>query len=420
MRLLNTSTLVVEEFLQRQLPEYVILSHTWGKEEVTLQDVQSGVASSKDGYAKLTGCCKKAAEDGFKYCWIDTCCIDKTSSAELSEAINSMYKWYRNARICYVYLADYNDSLGKSPYQDFTRSRWFTRGWTLQELIAPIMVEFYDSGWVEIGTRLSLQQQLMEITGISKAVLQGEDPSRHTVAVRMSWAARRQTSREEDTAYCLLGIFGVNMPLLYGEGTRAFRRLQEEIMRTDEDYTLFAWSPDPGLLESDDRRDSIGLLADSPSNFSVFEPTLAPKFDNFGKSRYSNATWHREDLLKDSSSDRNIPGDHPPPHLNSRGLRISLPLLEHTPNLYYACVTTIVCKTHDEDHLLCVVLSRPFPSSCKWRFVRNLPTPLVIYPKRFLRKLSKRFTRTSIYVDQPPPGLWDSRTLRASTSAGQR
>ncbi|KAF2786931.1 HET-domain-containing protein, partial [Melanomma pulvis-pyrius CBS 109.77] len=268
MRLLNTSTIQVEEFLGNEIPEYVILSHTWEEEEVSLQDMQSPGAMKKKGYTKIKKCCEKAATDGFSYCWIDTCCIDKTSSAELSEAINSMYKWYQNSRICYAYLADFeasSDSLIEN-YRSFTESRWWTRGWTLQELVSPTVVEFYSASWVEIGTKLSLHEQITEITGIDEGVLCGADPLRRNVAVRMSWASRRKTSRIEDRAYCLMGLFRVNMPLLYGEGNRAFIRLQEEIMRVREDYTLFTWSPDivPGYS---DPHISKGLLADSPSDF---------------------------------------------------------------------------------------------------------------------------------------------------------
>ncbi|KAF2713962.1 HET-domain-containing protein [Pleomassaria siparia CBS 279.74] len=267
MRLLNTSTIQVEEFLSNEIPEYVILSHTWEEEEITLQDIQAG-ALNKKGYTKIKTCCSKAANDGFLYCWIDTCCIDKTSSSELSEAINSMYKWYQNSRICYAYLADFEESSASviENYRSFTESRWWTRGWTLQELLAPNVVEFYSVNWTEIGTKLSLHEQITEITGIDEGVLCGADPSRRNVAVRMSWAARRNTSRIEDQAYCLMGLFRVSMPLLYGEGNRAFIRLQEEIMRVREDYTLFAWSPTivPGYS---DPHISKGLLAYSPSDF---------------------------------------------------------------------------------------------------------------------------------------------------------
>ncbi|KAF2117416.1 heterokaryon incompatibility protein-domain-containing protein [Lophiotrema nucula] len=282
MRLLNTSTLAVEEFHGSDIPEYAILSHTWEHEEVTLQDLRSGKATSMHGYAKLTKCCEQAARDGYTYCWIDTCCIDKTSSAELSEAINSMYAWYRNSHICYAYLTDCEGETAAfvEGYRGFLESRWWTRGWTLQELIAPKSVEFYDADWTLVGTKVSLQEDITALTGIDEDVLRHADPLSHNVAVRMSWAASRQTTRIEDRAYCLMGLFGVNMPLLYGEGNRAFIRLQEEIMRVTEDYTLFIWF----------RGNSS--IPDSTSRYG--------KIPHFG--------------------------GYDPPTLTSRGLRITLPL----------------------------------------------------------------------------------------------
>ncbi|KAF2870379.1 heterokaryon incompatibility protein-domain-containing protein, partial [Massariosphaeria phaeospora] len=243
MRLLNTSTFEIEVFQGCAIPEYAILSHTWEDEEVSLQDFHTDAVINKKGYRKVKGFCEKAASDGFQYCWADTCCIDKTSSAELSEAINSMFQWYKDSRICYAYLADVKEPTNSTRENDesFRNSRWWTRGWTLQELIAPTIVEFYTANWTELGTILSLQDQIAEITGIDHGVLCGVRPFQRNVAVRMSWAARRTTTRIEDQAYCLMGLFGVNMPLLYGEGNRAFRRLQEEIMRVREDYTLFTW-----------------------------------------------------------------------------------------------------------------------------------------------------------------------------------
>jgi hypothetical protein len=190
--------------------------------------MQSGEGNKKAGYSKIRGCCKAAAADGFEYVWIDTCCIDKTSSSELSEAINSMYKWYQEAEVCYVYLADVFPDISTS---SFAKSRWFTRGWTLQELIAPSSVIFFDAHWRDIGTKASLVKPIAEITGIHIDALSNGRVSRFSVAQRMSWASRRETTREEDIAYCLLGIFSINMPLLYGEGQKAFLRLQEEIMK---------------------------------------------------------------------------------------------------------------------------------------------------------------------------------------------
>jgi len=256
MRLLKTRTkeLEFEEFAGRDVPLYAILSHTWGSDEVSLQDVLSGARDMKDraGYAKIMGTRALAAAHGFDYVWIDTCCIDKTSSAELSEAINSMYRWYQEADICYAYLADVVASpgppgSGASLPARLGRSRWFTRGWTLQELIAPSAVIFLDAAWREMGTKCGLHEALTRITGIPGGVLQGSSaPSSASVAQRMSWASKRKTTRPEDLAYCLLGLFDVNMPMLYGEGDRAFLRLQEEIIKTSDDHSIFAWDAPAG------------------------------------------------------------------------------------------------------------------------------------------------------------------------------
>jgi hypothetical protein len=253
MRLLNTDTFEVKEIRDDEVPRYAILSHTWDEEEITFQDIEGTRAANKRGYKKVKSCCSVARANGFEYVWIDTCCIDKTSSAELSEAINSMYCWYQEADVCYSYLADVPSKA------IFSSSRWFTRGWTLQELIAPSTVIFLDEEWEELGTKLSLQQDISDCTGIPVGILLGDDDLETlSIAQRMSWAAKRKTSRIEDRAYCLLGIFGINMPLIYGERETAFTRLQEEIMRISDDHSLFAW-------KSSDNRG--GLLATSPAAF---------------------------------------------------------------------------------------------------------------------------------------------------------
>jgi hypothetical protein len=173
--------------------------------------------------------------------WIDTCCIDKSSSAELSEAINSMFKWYNDAEVCYAFLSDVNADEDPNAWpSSFRNSRWFTRGWTLQELIAPGVVYFYGAGWKQIGSRDTLLNLVVEITKISPAYFTTGDLSQFSAAQKMSWAANRNTTRLEDEAYCLLGLFDINMPLLYGEGKRAFQRLQEEILRQSEDDSLFS------------------------------------------------------------------------------------------------------------------------------------------------------------------------------------
>jgi hypothetical protein len=244
MRLLRKENdeIVMTEFAANNVPPYAILSHTWGTndEEVTFKDLTEGTGNNKAGYDKIEFCGKQAASDGLQYFWVDTCCIDKSSSAELTEAINSMFRWYRNAAKCYVYLSDVstpghdeNDHLPRSTWKlAFRKSRWFTRGWTLQELIAPTLVEFFSLEGKRLGDKSSMEQQVHEITGIAIHALRGNPLSDFSVADRMSWAAKRRTTREEDEAYCLLGIFDIHMPLIYGEGEKAFIRLKKEINTT--------------------------------------------------------------------------------------------------------------------------------------------------------------------------------------------
>jgi hypothetical protein len=343
MRLLNARTLKFEEFFDNAIPEFALLSHTWGAEEVSFQDalrLTSATGSPvpndlacKAGWDKIKRTCGLALRDNLEYAWIDTCCIDKTSSAELSEAINSMFHWYERSKVCYAYLADVpaTGTLDLSnPGDQFKASRWLTRGWTLQELLAPSNVVFFASDWTYIATRHELAAAISSITGIHRSLLQlqdvsslscvsqpaepaskrlwdvinvaGASPSHvkrshildklrgSSIAERMSWAAKRQTTRVEDTAYCLLGIFEIHMPLIYGEGPRAFIRLQEEIMRKSDDMTILAWhfrlnnQPLKPILPKEspwahpwkvfhyaprygsDCR-SVGLLAESPAAF---------------------------------------------------------------------------------------------------------------------------------------------------------
>ncbi|KAF4832418.1 Vegetative incompatibility protein HET-E-1 [Colletotrichum tropicale] len=174
----------------------------------------------------------------YDYTWIDTCCIDKTSSAELSEAINPMFTWYRDSGICLAHLEDFH---GDHISQATAENRWFTRGWTLQELIAPEKVYFYSASWSEIGRKPNNILDLLRITQIDAAVLDMGELDNISVAEKMRWLARRNTTKPEDMAYCMLGIFNVNIPLIYGEGEKAFKRLQEEIMRSSDDVSILLW-----------------------------------------------------------------------------------------------------------------------------------------------------------------------------------
>ena len=240
LRLEDYGEFSLVEFAGKYIPPYAILSHTWGAyhEEVTFKDIVKGIGKSKAGYAKIRFCGKQAAKDILQYIWVDTCCIDKSSSAELSEAINSMFRWYQDAAKCYVYLADVsidgsvrNDLPSQQTWKPvFQQSRWFTRGWTLQELLAPTSVELFSAEGERLGDKYSLLQEIHDATGISVQALQGRPLPQFSVDERMAWAERRGTEREEDAAYSLLGIFNIYMPLIYGEGRkRAFIRLQKEI-----------------------------------------------------------------------------------------------------------------------------------------------------------------------------------------------
>jgi hypothetical protein len=275
MRLINVATLKLEEFFHESIPPYAILSHTWGndKDEISFRDIEEEKIKQAGHWPiKLDGFCKRAKRDGLGYGWVDTCCIDKANSVELGEAINSMFLWYRNASICYVYLSDVpaGDPFS-DPSSKFFSSRWFQRGWTLQELLAPKRVYFYDSEWRQIGTKAKMSSMVEKITGIPRPFLLGIAAlNEASIAQRMAWASKRVTKRKEDIAYCLLGIFGVNMPMIYGEGDRAFSRLQQEIMRNSRDDSILAWglSLAESIIDGSMSMMSAGVMASSPSDFA--------------------------------------------------------------------------------------------------------------------------------------------------------
>ncbi|OCL04895.1 hypothetical protein AOQ84DRAFT_414979 [Glonium stellatum] len=239
LKLNNNGELSLTKDLIDKIPPYGILSHTWGddEEEVTFQDLKNGSGKKKAGYKKVRFCAEQTTRNGLQYFWVDTCCIDKSNNTELPEAIVSMFRWYHNATKCYVYLADVSVN-GQDPANQsfqswgptFPKSRWFTRGWTLQELIAPPFVEFFSMEGQLLGDKKSLEYQLHDITGIALQALQGHALSGFNATERLSWAKSRETKREEDKAYSLMGMFNAYMPPLYGEGiANAFRRLREEI-----------------------------------------------------------------------------------------------------------------------------------------------------------------------------------------------
>lgn len=233
------------------IPPYAILSHTWGEnddDEVTYKDLVEGTGKSKAGYRKLIFCGKQAAKDYLRYFWVDTCCIDKSSSAELSEAINSMFRWYQDSAKCYVYLSDVSTNGFATPSIEpsFNSSRWFTRGWTLQELLAPSSVAFFSKEGNFLGDKNLLKHEIAQNTGIPAKALQGAPLTNFSPDERMSWTKRRETRREEDMAYSLLGLFDVHMSLIYGEGkVKALRRLQKEIREYSTDQSK--QTPKPSL-----------------------------------------------------------------------------------------------------------------------------------------------------------------------------
>ncbi|KAK2005470.1 HET-domain-containing protein [Colletotrichum eremochloae] len=270
MRLLKTGNLQFEEFYGSETPAYAILSHRWREPELSYQDICRIIEDGNvlheprtSSYDKIMNSRAQARGSGYQYIWVDTCCIDKASSAEYQEAINSMWQWYVESAVCYAYLDDVDlPKLPKAPrkfrhkvYKDLLRSEWFTRGWMLQELLAPKSLIFFDRNWNTIGNSLDLRPSILRITGIDLQHIRnsqdqgGLDLFKHRIGRRMSWASRRDTKRVEDRAYSLLGIFNVHMAMLYGERERAFARLQEEILKCNEDASILVWTYQEGDVE---------------------------------------------------------------------------------------------------------------------------------------------------------------------------
>ncbi|THV05667.1 HET-domain-containing protein [Dendrothele bispora CBS 962.96] len=343
MRLLNTGSYELKEFYT-DVPKYAILSHTWysTEEEVIFQDLQKPeVAGEKTkGWRKVKRACAYAQMYQFEWIWIDSCCINKESSAELSEAINSMFQYYIDAEICYVYLSDV---LAKEDPRDvkstFRQSRWFKRGWTLQELLAPAYVEFLSEDWTKIGTKWSLCDAISAITTIPHPVLKNGDLDKYSIAQKMSWAAMRKTTRAEDQAYCLMGLFGVSMPPIYGEGgAKAFMRLQQEIIKISEDRSIFAW-----IAAADDGQPR-GLLARSPYEF-----------------RSSGDVGISDSDALDTKSSFSF---------NNNGLHIHLPLIpvKKNPGVFQA---SLHCRSGGDGRYLSIYLQEVTASSGANRYVRS-------------------------------------------------
>ncbi|KAF7197441.1 Vegetative incompatibility protein HET-E-1 [Pseudocercospora fuligena] len=379
MRLIDTETLEQHEFFDSQVPEYAILSHCWSENEISLAQYQAARDRTGSSFSKIVQCCELARSHplNLKWAWIDTCCIDKKSSAELSEAINSMYNWYQRAEVCYVFLEDYDSTLDNQRQSSdsadakinsrLSKCKWFTRGWTLQELVASRRVLFYDMNGIEFGTKTSLVGQLSSITRVDVPYLDGTmSPQEASVACRMSWASYRRTSRPEDIAYCLLGLFDVNMPLLYGEGDRkAFVRLQGAIISQIDDESVFAW-------KSTDNETPRGLLADHPNEFATSGNIIV---------------------------DRTLRITLPAPRLSSRGIEWCIPRRKHRfsmevgpagcDSMWNPVQLELACRPANREGASSVLISR---EDFNAPFHRSQPAVLLSFINRtesLLRRLAK-------------------------------
>ncbi|EPE08177.1 HET domain-containing protein [Ophiostoma piceae UAMH 11346] len=335
-----------------------------------LEHADTTGGSYSPGLQKIIDFCNQAASDGFEYVWADTCCIDKSTASELAEAINSMFRWYQESTLCYAYLADV-PSGDRTHVMDsaFRCSRWFTRGWTLQELIAPKSLVFYSKDWKYLSNKSALSSVLSEITGIDSEVLSSGDFSSASVSMKLSWASSRTTSRIEDQAYCLVGFFGIFMPPIYGEGEEAFQRLQREIIKTNNDQTIFSWAGDG--------RPS-GMLARASSRFIISREA--------------------------SSAITNI--RNPDFTMTNRGLRISLPMLQlPLRNLYAVVLNSMpLCGLSQPlDGFLVHFIYRLHDGHCE--FVRVFNDEVALLPLALRTAQNSPLTTSEVYIGQP-------RTLR--------
>ncbi|KAI1489129.1 HET-domain-containing protein [Biscogniauxia mediterranea] len=378
MRLLQTN---IQETCRFRLVEktpiemaglkYAILSHTWEKDEVVFEDISHNTESLKSEASifKIRKVCEQAVGDGYDYVWIDTICIDKRSSAELSEAINSMFAWYRDAATCYAFMIDAPDNTSTVEAKaEFSKSKWFRRGWTLQELLAPREVTFFSGDWTPIGEKKGLSTLLADTTGIDIEILLGNQPvDSASVARRMSWASKREVTRPEDIAYCLMGIFSVNMPMLYGEGgEKAFLRLQEEIMKGSDDQSLFAWVD---LAAPPDAR--FGLLAPSPSSF-LYSNSIIPYQDWEPRSPYA---------------------------VTNRGLRIDLHLTarEDEDGLFVAALDCPAPPAYEDSTFLAIYLKKLSDSDQQYARVKVGQFAMI----------RRRGPLQTVYIRQKPHKLLD-------------
>ncbi|KAL1945174.1 hypothetical protein VTO73DRAFT_2794 [Trametes versicolor] len=388
MWLLRVEDATLHYFPDGGAPPYAILSHVWRGVEQTFQDVQAISSMAPPGIVnpamltpstmfprglspKILHLCIYAQKRGYKWAWIDTCCIDKTSSAELSEALNSMYSYYAKAEICFALLDDVRgDEDPRASRSTFRGSMWFRRGWTLQELLAPRAVVFLSMLWQPVGTNHALADVIEQITGIDQAVLTHQRPLREvSVARRMSWAAKRETTRVEDGAYSLMGIFNVFMPAVYGEGAaRAFMRLQEEILKQLPDQSIFAW----GFADDQaDHYETMRGLYRRPLSAEAYRLQLAYQRHRGLQGLLAQSPRdfvHSGNIhtisFRQLSEALNLHVPIPFYHPTSGGLRIQMPVIpdEREPEPFIpgtaATVSSAVLACEDEYHNLVVLYMR--------------------------------------------------------------
>ena len=362
--------------INHETVDYAILSHTWGEEEVSYYDFtnQRHLARQKNGYDKIIACCRQALSDELSYVWIDTCCIDKASSAELTESINSMYRWYEQAQICYTYLGDVRGQ----DADELSSSRWFTRGWTLQEMIAPTELKFFATDWTEIGRKTELAKILSEITKVPEEILLHQEALDSVcVSQKMYWASKRQTTRIEDRAYSLIGLFNISLPIIYGEGCRAFRRLQEEIIRITFDHTIFVWELSTTCS---------GLLASSPDVFAASGEVKKMPIARYVKLFY----------MKDHHINYSV---------TNLGLEIQMPhlTLGDRLQLYVGC---LACFLSDERKPISLYLRRDFRNLSNHFFRTRVSSRSFLrsieIPSLFIPQLSKQ---PKIMIIEPDKAL---------------
>jgi len=394
MRLLDTQSIQLIDFITPP-KSYAILSHTWGDEEVSFQEIHNPSARRKKGYNKIASFCFLAQQDGYQYAWVDTCCIDKTSSSELSEAINSMYSWYAKSSRCYAYLEDITTwnqqpNLYEQRNPEWRHSRWFTRGWTLQELLAPTVVVFYNYYWQPLGSRsYDIVYGIASATGIDRAILQGQRRvSLASVAERMSWASRRQTTRREDMAYCLMGLFDVNMPLLYGEGGKAFIRLQEAILAQTDDQTILAW---PG-----DNKGGSGALAPDVSHFAECGG-LVPSFQTISE---ESVPWSMTNL----GLRLRVPIYHPSIYEHLYEPETCLAILNCTNGTYSNDIIAIRLKHVSSHQVDQYTRLAQIQTSIDFGLAVNATTRTIYIRENFEESFNLMRRREGFYIRKLPPG----------------